>query len=108
MCFNALRRISISQNDLGTDHRLSEINDWISGIDEIVGCQPTPASEDASFRRYFRLHNGVESFIVMDAPPEQQNCKPFIRIAGFLESMQLNAPRVLSCQPLVVKADMSP
>lgn len=31
----------------------------------------------------------------MDAPPEQEDCRPFIRIAGFLESMQLNAPRVL-------------
>ena len=31
----------------------------------------------------------------MDAPPEQEDCKPFIRIAGYLEAMQLNAPRVL-------------
>ena len=31
----------------------------------------------------------------MDAPPEQEDCLPFIRVAGFLEAMQLNAPRVL-------------
>lgn len=31
----------------------------------------------------------------MDAPPEQEDCKPFIQVAGFLESMQLDAPRVL-------------
>jgi len=31
----------------------------------------------------------------MDAPPEQEDCKSFIRIAGFLEAMQLNAPRIL-------------
>jgi len=31
----------------------------------------------------------------MDAPPEREDCKPFIRIAGHLEAMQLNAPRVL-------------
>lgn len=54
-----------------------------------------PASDDASFRRYFRLRNGAKSFIAMDAPPEQEDCRPFMRIAGFLESMQLNAPRVI-------------
>jgi aminoglycoside/choline kinase family phosphotransferase len=95
MCFNALRRNSISQNDLATKLRLAALNDWISGIDEVAGCQPTPASTDASFRRYFRLHNGVESFIVMDAPPLNEDCLPFIRIAGFLESMRLNAPRII-------------
>ncbi len=54
-----------------------------------------PASGDASFRRYFRLQGASESFIVMDAPPTQEDCLPFLRIAGYLEAMQLNAPRVL-------------
>lgn len=31
----------------------------------------------------------------MDAPPEQQCCLPFVRIAGYLEAMQLNAPRII-------------
>lgn len=31
----------------------------------------------------------------MDAPPEQEDCKPFVRIAGYLEAMQLNSPRIL-------------
>lgn len=31
----------------------------------------------------------------MDAPPENEDCLPFLRVAGYLESMQLNAPRVL-------------
>jgi aminoglycoside/choline kinase family phosphotransferase len=95
MCFNALRRISISKNDVATDHRLAALIDWIGSIDSVAGCQPTPASDDASFRRYFRLHNGVESFIVMDAPPLNEDCLPFIRVAGYLESMQLNAPRII-------------
>jgi len=95
MCFNALRRNSISPNDLTTDHRLVALKDWISGIDKVAGCQPTPASTDASFRRYFRLHNGAESFIAMDAPPLNEDCLPFIRVAGYLESMQLNSPRIM-------------
>ena len=31
----------------------------------------------------------------MDAPPEQEDCHPYIRVAGFLESMHLNAPRII-------------
>ncbi|MBT8098855.1 MAG: phosphotransferase [Gammaproteobacteria bacterium] len=61
----------------------------------MAGVKPVPASADASFRRYFRLQTNSESFIAMDAPPPQEDCQPFVRIAGFLEAMQLNAPRVL-------------
>ena len=50
---------------------------------------------DASFRRYFRLQKDGHSFIAMDAPPEQEDCLPFIRVAGYLEAMQLNAPRLI-------------
>ena len=53
-----------------------------------------PASADASFRRYFRLR-GEESTIVMDAPPPQEDCRPFVQIAAYLEQMGLNSPRVL-------------
>jgi len=55
-----------------------------------------PASADASFRRYFRLSNGGESWVVMDAPPEREDCKPFIRIAQLLLDAGLNGPRVLA------------
>jgi hypothetical protein len=67
----------------------------MSGIDAIAGSEPVPASADASFRRYFRLQSGQESFIAMDAPPAQEDCLPFVRIAGYLEAMRLNAPRVI-------------
>jgi aminoglycoside/choline kinase family phosphotransferase len=95
MCFNALRRNSISQNDTAVDHRLAALNDWISGIDKVAGSESTPASSDASFRRYFRLQNRHESFIAMDAPPADEDCVPFIRVAGYLEAMQLTAPRII-------------
>ncbi|NCF72458.1 MAG: phosphotransferase [Gammaproteobacteria bacterium] len=71
------------------------MNDWISGIDEVAGCEPKPASSDASFRRYFRLQTSHASFIAMDAPPTAEDCLPFVRIAGYLEAMQLTAPRII-------------
>ncbi|MBT8081917.1 MAG: phosphotransferase [Gammaproteobacteria bacterium] len=64
-------------------------------MDVVAGCEPVPASSDASFRRYFRLRQGDNSFIVMDAPPDKEDSRPYVRVAGFLESMQLNAPRVI-------------
>jgi aminoglycoside/choline kinase family phosphotransferase len=71
------------------------LGDWLQAIDGFCDASPEPASADASFRRYFRLRSAQESFIAMDAPPEQEDCRPFIRVAGYLEAMQLNVPRVL-------------
>ena len=68
---------------------------WVRGLEGLENADPHPASGDASFRRYFRVHSDKASFIVMDAPPEQEDCRPFIQVAGYLESMQLHAPRVL-------------
>jgi aminoglycoside/choline kinase family phosphotransferase len=68
---------------------------WLRSIDGLADVDPQPASGDASFRRYFRVHSATASYIAMDAPPEQEDCKPFIQVAGYLESMQLQAPRVL-------------
>lgn len=61
----------------------------------MADAEPRPASIDASFRRYFRVQSGGKSFIAMDAPPGQEDCRQFIRIAGYLEAMQLNAPRII-------------
>lgn len=98
-CFNELRRTLISGIDTdivpGADVRLAELKQWISGIDAVSGSDLQPASNDASFRRYFRLRKRGISFIAMDAPPSQEDCLPFMRIAGFLEAMRLNAPRII-------------
>jgi len=68
---------------------------WLHSIEGLEDAVAEPASGDASFRRYFRLFSGQESYIAMDAPPAREDCKPFILIAGYLEAMQLNAPRIL-------------
>ena len=54
------------------------------------------ASSDASFRRYLRVAGaGDRSYIVMDAPPLQEDVRPFIHVAEMLHAAGLNAPRVL-------------
>ncbi|RAI67548.1 aminoglycoside phosphotransferase [Pseudomonas fluorescens] len=54
----------------------------------------TAATSDASFRRYFRWEGDGKSFIVMDAPPPQENCKPFVDIALLLAKSGINVPKV--------------
>jgi aminoglycoside/choline kinase family phosphotransferase len=87
------RRYQITTTD--TTHRREALEQWLAGIDGLDPSTLTSASEDASFRHYYRLQSGGTTRIVMDAPPGQEDCGPFIQIAGFLESMGLNSPRVL-------------
>ena len=53
-----------------------------------------PASEDASFRYYYRLSIENNTFIVMDAPPDQEDCKPFIRVSNILHACNVNVPTI--------------
>jgi len=78
-----------------TDQRLEQLTAWLLQFDGLKDARPEPASEDASFRRYFRVR-GEQSYIVMDAPPPQEDCDRFVTIAGFLEQMGLNAPRIVA------------
>jgi N-acetylmuramate 1-kinase len=55
-----------------------------------------PASADASFRRYFRVTRGADSFIVMDAPPDKEDLKPFIHVARILSDVGVNVPLILA------------
>jgi aminoglycoside/choline kinase family phosphotransferase len=83
--------------------RFQQLQNWLSQCPSLQGADvssPVAASSDASFRRYYRidvrLHNAPDSTrIIMDAPPEHENCEPFVRIAGQLEKMGLTVPSVL-------------
>ena len=57
------------------------------------------ASADASFRRYLRIDTTTgETRIVMDAPPDKENCQPFVHVAGLMQAAGLHAPEVLDWQ----------
>lgn len=76
------------------DLRLEQLKVWLN--DNKISYQTiAPASADASFRRYFRISDAGKTFIVMDAPPEKEDCKPFINIAKLLFDFGLNVPQIL-------------
>ncbi len=56
----------------------------------------SPVSADASFRRYFRVSFSDRSLIAMDAPPEHEDCRPFVRIAALMNAAGVHVPEVLA------------
>jgi aminoglycoside/choline kinase family phosphotransferase len=79
--------------------RLEQLKRWLDSELEFTDYTLAPASSDASFRRYFRVVHEGASFIVMDAPPEKEDSRPFIRVARQLVDAGLNAPEVLDEDP---------
>jgi N-acetylmuramate 1-kinase len=77
------------------DPRSDALERWLSTQLRGAPYSLAPASEDASFRRYFRarLDDG-RSFVAMDAPPEKEDCRPFVHVAALLREAGVHAPQV--------------
>jgi aminoglycoside/choline kinase family phosphotransferase len=73
---------------------------WLEALAQTHGLVPSSlriASADASFRRYLRVDTQAgASLIVMDAPPDKENCEPFVKVAKLMQSAGLKAPEVLA------------
>lgn len=73
------------------------LREW---LDEVLPAPPkriAPASSDASFRRYFRVwYDGGPTRVVMDAPPDKEDCRPFVALAQAMRGLGLNTPEVLA------------
>jgi N-acetylmuramate 1-kinase len=70
---------------------------WLDRIAAAQGLLPAtlrPASADASFRRYLRIDGEDGSRIIMDAPPQQEDCRPFVKVAELMARAGLNVPRI--------------
>jgi aminoglycoside/choline kinase family phosphotransferase len=84
----------ISDNALD---RFETLRQWLGVAVTDAKFTLTPASSDASFRRYFRLQFediSRPSLIVMDAPPEHENCATFVYVAKLMQDAGLNVPQV--------------
>jgi N-acetylmuramate 1-kinase len=77
------------------DLRLTQLRRWLEGLFGTREIEITPASADASFRRYFRVRRGDRSWIAMDAPPAKEDMDPYVRVAAMLADMGVNAPRIM-------------
>ena len=74
---------------------------WLAPLADTHGLRPDslrPASADASFRRYLRVDTSTpgQSCIVMDAPPDKEDCRPFVQVQSLLQQAGLTVPQVLA------------
>lgn len=75
--------------------RFELIRAWLAKLFPGRSCSIVPASADASFRRYFRItFEDGSTRIVMDAPPEQEDCRPFVKVAGLMRRAGMNVPLI--------------
>src|SRR5699024_926810 len=76
------------------DERLQMLTAWACAqLEEKV--ELTPASSDASFRRYFRVTTAKSTtFILMDAPPERENSAAFVKVADILHAAGVAVPAI--------------
>ncbi len=86
---------------LPNDERVAMLAQWLRTLPAEFGIQAetlSVASADASFRRYFRVCATAShsSFIIMDAPPSHEDCKPFIYVAQLFGSSGVNVPKILA------------
>jgi len=82
-----------------SDIRLSEVKQWLATQPELKVSPETirPASSDASFRRYFRVDGeDGNTYIVMDAPPPQEDVRPFIHVAEVFGESGASVPKILA------------
>ena len=81
--------------------RQAAFDAWLAPLAAAHGLLPAslrPASSDASFRRYLRLDTAApgRSCVVMDAPPDKEDCRPFVQVQALMQQAGLNVPQILA------------
>jgi hypothetical protein len=82
-----------------TPARESAFERWfanLQGHQQLQRASLRLASSDASFRRYLRVDAALGSRLIMDAPPDKENCQTFVQVAQLMKSAGLNVPEILA------------
>ena len=78
------------------DDRIRALDAWLRTALGTADYRIEVASADASFRRYFRVFLEGGTAIAMDAPPDREDSRPFVKVARLLRDAGLNAPAILA------------
>ncbi|TMH45631.1 MAG: aminoglycoside phosphotransferase [Betaproteobacteria bacterium] len=78
--------------------RAEQLRRWLAATLGGGDFSIAPASDDASFRRYFRIRRdeAQPSLVVMDAPPDKENCGPFVHVAHLLAEAGVHVPEIFA------------
>ena len=91
--------------------RLESLRRWVASCLGHQEFDLAPASSDASFRRYFRATFDGGNYIVMDAPPSHEDCRPFVKVANLFGDAGVHVPRVIAedlGQGFLLLSDLGP
>ena len=72
---------------------------WLAATAPQHGLRPATlrlASADASFRRYLRIDSAAGTRVIMDAPPDKENCQPFVQVDRLMAQAGLRVPEILA------------
>lgn len=75
--------------------RIDLMRQWLESLG-YMDYELSIASADASFRQYYRIKHDGLTFIIMDAPPEHEDCRPYINVSDMLLQGGLNVPRIIN------------
>jgi len=80
--------------------RYQLLENWVKNQFPTRSFLLSPASADASFRRYFRIEfsdkSAPKTLIVMDAPPEHEDCASFLYVANIFSAANVHVPEILA------------
>ena len=89
------RKFTIKPRQEPDMQRQQQLNEWLHSLFPNGSFTLAPASADASFRRYLRLtYADGQTRIVMDAPPQHEDCRPFVHVAKLFEDAGTHVPHV--------------
>lgn len=77
------------------NQRLLQINSWLTHHLKTNDFHLQAMPGDASFRHYFRVRSGHQSYILMDSPPEKEPVSSFITIADIFRQHQICTPEII-------------
>ena len=89
---------AISAPSWSDPQREQHFKHWLTALQPRFQLDPETlraASADASFRRYLRIEAPGRSLVIMDAPPDKEDCKPFVHVAALLHAAGIRAPEIL-------------
>ena len=98
--FGKIRGI-LHERERAKVQRLAQLRQWLESHYPGRKIDLTPASADASFRRYFRarIDGEPQTRIVMDAPPDKEDTGPFVAVAELFGAAGAHVPTVLAREP---------
>jgi aminoglycoside/choline kinase family phosphotransferase len=89
-------RLTNESSMIFMDQRLEQAHSWLQKHLADQHFSITLLSGDASFRRYFRVTTSGGSYALMDAPPHQEDSKPFVTIGHCWRDQGIQVPQIFA------------